>query len=91
MARVMATARPTDGRRFRPGLKPRGHELELHGSVAAYTASLDEAEADIVDEVFGPAEEDDVDAKETAEELRQAMLAAERRLRERIKKEASDE
>ncbi len=83
---------------FRPGLRPRGHEMEVYGSVAAYVASLDSAEADIVDEVFGPSphrgadgalEEDDVEAKETAEELRQSMLAAERRLRERL--EAGDE
>ena len=40
MARVKATARPRDGRRFRTGLKPRGHELEGYGSAAAYAASL---------------------------------------------------
>ena len=91
-----------DPRRFRPGLRPRGHDAVAHGSVAAYVASLGEAEADIVDEVFGPsphrgadgtlAEEDVVDAKETAEELRQSMLEAERRLRERLEaQEAVDE
>ena len=79
-------------RRFRPGLRPRSHELVVHGSVAAYAATLDEAEADIVDEVFGPGDaEDEVEASETAAELRQSMLEAERRLRERLNKEDAHE
>ncbi len=31
---------------FRPGLQPRGHEMELYDSVAAYTATLGQAEAE---------------------------------------------
>lgn len=91
MHRVKRVVPRLDRSYFRPGLKARGHDLMVHDSLAAYVESMDEAVAEILDDVFGPGEqEDEVEVAETAEELRQMRQEAEQRLRERWR-EVDDE